>query len=526
MRSRSASKPQADFPTASEVQSGVRWLVVLQLAARAGRLALVLGLAFLSAGLTMEGGLGEWPLALFASGLILSLGAGSAGERLKVRLEEQATLSSQKVIQRYASRSPVSEIEGTDSGALASRLARHPALAAKRLVSVAASKTACGAGMLMAIAAMTLFSWQAALLLLATLPVMILFFVFVGGLTKAKAERQEESLASLAGAFADRVRCLPSILANHAVTREGEALTDELQAYRKETAGLLRVAFLNSAVLDFFSSLSIAMLAIFLGLGHLGLADVPGFSGLVLSQSLAILILAPEVFQPLRRHAELYHQSAEGDVALAALTELAVKEEEKSQRIPAGAVAVRGLILKQGIVVGDLDLPSKGLVAVTGASGCGKTSLLRALAGVDKPREGQVFKPAESVSWASADCWLPSGNVHETLGPDADALITTLNLDRDPRIRDRSFSVDDGGSELSGGQRLRLGIAFAAMSQAGILYADEPTAKLDENSAVAVRGILNSLAREKLVVIATHDEALAALADLRIPLGATSEVTA
>ncbi|TGR94773.1 ABC transporter, partial [Mesorhizobium sp. M2E.F.Ca.ET.209.01.1.1] len=106
---------------------------------------------------------------------------------------------------------------------------------------------------------------------------------------------------------ADRIRTLPTILANHAASGEEAKLARRLEAYADNTMGVLRIAFANAGIIDFFASLSIAILAVFLGLGHLKLAMIPGFSNLALWQSLFILMIAPEYFAPFRRFSEQYH---------------------------------------------------------------------------------------------------------------------------------------------------------------------------------------------------------------------------
>src|SRR5262249_23705130 len=156
--------------------------------------------------------------------------------------------------------------------------------------------------------ALVAVSWQAALLVIAATPVMIVFFVLVGATIRARAEAREQSFGRLAGQFADRVRTLPTIVANHALEAEAAKLCRRLDAYASSTMTVLRIAFLNAAIIDFFASLSIAMLALLLGLGHLGLVTIPGFAHLELWQSLFLLMVVPDFFAPFRRYAEQYHQ--------------------------------------------------------------------------------------------------------------------------------------------------------------------------------------------------------------------------
>ena len=177
---------------------------------------------------------------------------------------------------------------------------------------------ALAAGPLLAAAALMFVSWQATLLVIGLTPVMIVFFALVGGEIRRRADIQERSFGRLAGQFADRIRTLPTILANHALAQEKEKLAGRLETYAHNTMGVLRIAFVNAGIIDFFASLSIAMLAVLLGLGHLKLVTIPGFSDLELWQSLFVLMIAPDYFAPFRRFSEQYNAKAEGLAAAAA----------------------------------------------------------------------------------------------------------------------------------------------------------------------------------------------------------------
>ena len=216
-------------------------------------------------------------------------------------------------------------------------------------------------------------------------------------------------------------------------------------------------------------------------------------------------MIAPDYFAPFRRFAEQYHVKAEGLAAAAALDRL----------LAFGEADMRPPLAEQ-----TLDWPQRGLVAITGPSGAGKTTLLRRLAGVDSDERG----PA--IDWISTDAFVPQGTLADAIGWNA------VNPDR-AAVHAAAASVgllDDallpggldappgsGGENLSGGQRLRLAIARAALSDNPVA-ADEPTAKLDAANAGLVRAALQRFAATRPVIVATHDEALAALADRRIAL--------
>ncbi|MEO1656673.1 MAG: ATP-binding cassette domain-containing protein [Pseudomonadota bacterium] len=500
----------------------VRAITGVESAARLLRLAAMLCLAKLVGDVVV---LGTLPVAVLATGgvlMALSVAGMAWAERLTVRAEAKAASTVLDWFFQFTARASVADVQAIDPGDLANRLSRQPSAAARAVVSVQVGKSMSSIGAMMALALMAFLSWQAALLLVLTLPIMIMFFVVVGNLTKSKAAAQEEALQDLSGAFAEKVRCLPTIVACDAAEGETARLASRLADYRVRSSALLRVAFLNSAVLDFFSSLSIAMLAIFLGLGHLGLVAFPGFSGIGLTASLGILLLAPEVFQPLRRFSELYHQAAEGEEALQALEPIAVTPQQTDKRLPVDRMGARGLVLKNGAVIGDWDLPSKGLIAITGPSGSGKTILLRTLAGVDAPKIGQVFRTADDAAWIAVDSWLPM----DLLEADRHELLETLRLTDDPRFRQDAATIDLAAGEVSGGQRVRLALAHALGQDAPVLFADEPTAKLDRGSAEAVRQALKDAARDRLVLVATHDPALANAAMERLALEERNEVVA
>lgn len=493
----------------------------LHLVAKAGRIGLALYLAAIAAHMVVGQTVQVPAIWGFLACVILSTLTTMGAERITADAERAVA---DKVLDWFAclvGSAKVADAQAFDPGDLCSRLTRHPAAAASAVISIQNTKAMSSLGMMMALAAMVVFSWQAALLLALGLPIMVGFFILVGGLTKRRAELQEAALQRLSASFAERIRCLPTLLSCHAVDREGARLTQALTDHEARSEDVLKVAFLNAGVLDFFSSLTIAMLAVFLGLGHLGLAQVPGFYGLTLAQSLSILVLAPEVFAPLRRYAEAYHAAAEGRATLASLETLVKARPALDPRLPAGHAGTRGLVLAHGGAVPDRDFPDRGLVALTGPSGCGKTSLLRALAGVDEPLAGHALSADHRRGWAAADAWLPGGTLDTiAAGPLGRRALKATGLLAEPRFGgDVAGTISLGGPDLSGGQRLRLSLARAVASDAETIYADEPTAKLDTVTAAAIRAFLREVAQDRLVIVATHDPALAAMATQRIDLG-------
>jgi len=359
--------------------------------------------------------------------------------------------------------------------------------------------------------------------------VMIVFFVLIGGLIHARAEAQEKALGRLATQFADRIRTLPTILANHALDHEHDKLELRMRAYAQATMNTLKVAFLNAGIIDFFSSLAIAILAVFLGLGHLGLIHFPGFSGLQLSQSLFILMMAPDYFAPFRRYAEQYHAKAEGMAAADALDWLFVRDRGDSAQPHLDQVAaIRNRVAKAL----HAPFPPAGLIAVVGPSGSGKSTFLRALAGVEQ--DVAVGSPARSIAWVSSDVYVPAGSLAGAIGwnrpqiaaSEIDAAAGATGLLDDPFLPDGLSTVlAEGGENLSGGQRMRLAVARALLSE-GVIVADEPTAKLDPTTANLVRDALLFAARSRPVIVATHDMTLAGGARRTVDFGVKAEARA
>lgn len=473
---------------------------------------LVLRLAFLASTAVVVGRLvmGQDVAAVLAALAMVALAAsqvaGLAADRRQAAAEAAVADGLRAHAGERLGAMTARQVQAVAVGTLVVGLQRHPGGVAGMVVGHRVARTMMAAGPAMAAAALAFVSWQASLLVLVLTPVMILFFALVGGVIRKSAQAQERAFGHLAGQFADRVRTLPTILANHALETEHVKLAARLGTYADRTMRVLRTAFLNAAIIDFFASLSIAMLAVFLGLGHLGLASIPGFSGLELWQSLFILMVAPEYFAPFRRYAEQYHAKAEGEAAAAGLDELlAAPGREGSPVAPDALPAALS------------ELPPTGLVALVGPSGSGKTTLLRRIAGID----GRPPSTVGHMAWVATDSFAGEGTLAEAISGDreeagrAAAAVGLLDDDHLPGGLDAAIA--GGGANLSGGQRLRLAVARALCGDRTVL-ADEPTAKLDAVNAERVREALRGIADERLVVVATHDEALAALADRTVRL--------
>jgi ABC-type transport system involved in cytochrome bd biosynthesis fused ATPase/permease subunit len=491
----------------------VRWLLAIHLARTVFRLGFSGSAAIVVGSLVMQQPVETRLLATTSLSLALSLAAGFVGDRMQAAAETHVAATLRTAAMDRLGHLPVRDVQAIPVGSLVAGAQRYPGAIAGLVIGHRVASSMMVAGPLAAAAMLFLVSWQAALLVLCLTPIMIVFFALVGDAIRRRADSQERAFGRLAGQFADRVRTLPTILANHALGTEKQKLIGRLEAYSANTMGVLRIAFLNAAIIDFFASLSIAMLAVFLGLGHLKLAMIPGFSNLELWQSLFILMVAPDYFAPFRRFSEQYHAKAEGEAAAAALDRLLAGSDTPVAPVP----ALDGL---------KMVLPAAGLVVVTGPSGSGKSTLLRRMAALDADNAGLSAQIAgREISWISTDAYIRAGTLGEVIAGRNKPCMTRLILAAavvgllDDTLLPGGLQarIADGGANLSGGQRLRLAVARVLLL-GGVVIADEPTAKLDGKTADMVRRAIRTMARRRLVVVATHDTALAALADRNIDL--------
>jgi thiol reductant ABC exporter CydD subunit len=384
----------------------------------------------------------------------------------------------------------------------------------------------------------------AALVLAATVPLIPLFMALVGLATSARTEARWRSLALLSAHFLDVVRGLPTLRA-HARARAQEAtLADVGDRYRRETMGTLRVAFLSALVLELLAMLGTALVAGVVGVqlagGHLGL-----------EAGLLVLLLAPELYGPLRQVGAQFHASADGLAtagrlvdALATPAAVTAPAPATTRRAPSPAVAPLRLERvsyaypeRDGAVVSDVDLvlEPRRTTALVGPSGAGKSTLAALALRLADPTAGRVtcggvdLRDVDPRAWRAGCAWVPqharlyAGSVADNLrlgaprATDAEleaaleaagALDLVRALPGGLRTR-----VGDGGRALSAGEARRLTIARAFLSDAALLVLDEPTAHLDEDAAHHVGEALTRLAAGRTTLLVVHRPALAALAD-------------
>lgn len=499
---------------------GLRGTLLLQIL-RASLRLIFSGALAIFAGVMIEGGAVSILVVVIAVATLLLAGlVGFLADRRQAGAEFFVAEGLRESAREKLAAMPARTVQALPAGALIAGLQRYPEALAALAVGHRAAALMLGIVPVLVVCAIVAVSWQAASALLFATPVMVAFFILVGGSIHARAQKQERAFGQLATQFDDRIRALPTILSAHGVDRERRKLEARMAAYADSTMSMLKVAFLNAGAIDFFSSLSIAILAVFLGLGHLKLIDIPGFSGMQLWQSLFILMLAPEFFAPFRRYAELYHTKAEGNAAALAMDGFLAAPTRLEQTMP----------LAFDRFAGGLRLPARGIVAIVGESGSGKSTLLRRLAGIEAPARTERARSdpalAGGVDWISTDIPVPAGTLADALSWNRTEHGSTKLSSAAERVGllddallpgGLNARVKAGGENLSGGQRLRIGVARALISDRPV-FADEPTAKLDRSNAARVRAVLADCASDRLVVAATHDPELKALAVLVIDL--------
>ena len=403
--------------------------------------------------------------------------------------------------------------------------------------------------------AVLLVDWLAAALLLLSAPLIPAFMAIIGMGAEQISRRQQAAVARASGHFLDRVRGLTTLrLFGHteASAAEVEAVADD---YRQRTLRTLRVAFLSSAVLEFFAAVAVAVVAIYIGFGLLGYFTFGPAGELDLFTGLFVLLLAPEFFMPLRQLASHYHDRADAVGAVAELQPLfegepaggaATATASEPGAVP--EVALDGVTVaypdgRRGLEGVDLHVAPGERLVLTGPSGGGKSTLLALLAGFVEPEAGTVRigetagADAHAVAWMGQRTHLFSTSLRENIRlgrPGADdtaveevaewagvaevALALPAGLDT---------VVGEGGVPLSGGQAQRVALARTLLKGAPVLLLDEPTAGLDpDGEAALVAALERVLSRSgATVIIATHHPRLRALGQrvLRVEAGRLSE---
>lgn len=403
----------------------------------------------------------------------------------------------------------------------------HPMLVEQYEARFVPARLAAVAAPLLVAAIVALASLVAAGIMLATLLPFALGMMLAGSMARVASERQLVALGQLSGLFVDRVRTLPIIRhfgAGERISRQVGAAARDVAA---RTNAVLRVAFLSSAVMEFFAALSVALVAVYCGFSLLGLLPFPKPETLTLRAAFFALAMAPEFYQPMRRLAAAYHEKQLGQAARAALGPVV----DCAPAVPVEA-AYRGLVLSgltiewPGRRVGPLDMSigQTGLAVLAGPTGSGKTSILAAIAGTTAPSAGRrtAIAPRE-IAWAAQRPLILPGTLRDNLAlaqaglSDAAMQAAALRVGLGPLLTSRAegldLALDHRGSGLSGGERRRIGIARALLSDRPLLLCDEPTADLDAASAEAIVVLLLELARERAVIVATHDSRLIAVAD-------------
>lgn len=375
----------------------------------------------------------------------------------------------------------------------------------------------------------------AAGILLFTLIPFALGMMLAGTAAAGESRRQFAALSSLSGLFVDRVRALPAVIAFQAETRTAQEVARAAEELQRRTARVLRVAFLSSAVLEFFSALSVALVAVYCGFNLLRLLPFPAPETLDLGRAFFVLALAPEVYAPMRRLAAAYHDRQAAEAAAPTLAGASVEPIATPApgllltREP--SIRFERLTIRYGEAVPaledfDLEVRPGQIIALTGPSGAGKSSLLHALIGLAPVTGGRILiedRPLDEigglagrVAWAGQAPMVVPGTVFDNIGL-ARRQATTRQVadaaDAAGLNGDLNRVLDERGGGLSGGERRRLGLARAFLKDSPILLLDEPTANLDREAEAAMIETIRRAAQGRTTLIATHSAAVAAIAD-------------
>ena len=396
-------------------------------------------------------------------------------------------------------------------------------------------------------------------ILALTIPILILFMILIGKGARVQTRRRWRALSLLSAHFLDVVRGLPTLRAHRREAAQARILADVGERYRAETMATLRVAFLSALVLELCAMIGTALVAATIGVQLAG-----GY--LSLTAGLTVLLLAPELYAPLRGVGQQFHASADGTAAAERIfavldRPLGIADAAAQEPAPAGARLAQRRVAparrlpdparepirldgvgfayphrKEPALDGvDLRLAPGQTTALVGTSGAGKSTVAKLLMRLADPTAGRVscggvdLRELDAELWRGQIAWVPqharlfAGSVAENIrlgAPDASderlqraaAAAGALEfIEGLPHGMDTPLGED--ARRLSAGQRQRIALARAFLRDARLLVLDEPTANLDEESARRIAGALTALTRGRTTLLIVHHALLAERAD-------------
>ena len=398
--------------------------------------------------------------------------------------------------------------------------------------------------------------WVVGAILLITGPLIPLFMVLVGFGAEAASRKQLGALQRMSSHFLDRLRGLVTLKLFGQAQREIDRVAEVSDRYRKATMEVLRIAFLSSAVLEFFSAIAVALIAVYVGLSLLGLIDIGPLNSDNYFAALFLLLLAPEYFMPLRQLAVNYHSKAEAIVAAEAIVKILTFQQAQSCHVIASnggnfQPSVSAAIEFQSVcktypnrkkpVLRDLSfkVESGQICALIGPSGAGKSTIISMLLGLEKADSGTIWIRGKKVApgrhmcrpdiaWLGQRPYLFTTSLRENISMfdpgiepahlmNAASAAGVLNFSQHlPEGLD--MRVGERGYGLSGGQRQRIALARAFLMQAPILILDEPTSNLDYENAVAILDVLKNMFSGRTIFIASHSDLVIERSDCQVVL--------
>ncbi len=381
-------------------------------------------------------------------------------------------------------------------------------------------------------------NWLVPLILALTAPIVPVFMIIMGHKAAAASQQNLLQLNRLGNLLSDRIHGMEALQLAGTTTNEQESLYQQSESYRHSTMRVLRLAFLSGTVLEFFSAISVALVAVYLGLFFLGKYQIGSWSdSITLGEGVFLLMLAPEFYLPLRRLGALYHARADAMSVAEHLLRLLQKQPPSRQPNTAQRVGekISSLTLnrlqagrnghKTGSPVNLMLIPGQSIL-LQGPSGAGKSTLLETLAGFLPPISGEIlinghaYWPENNADWQGKIGYM-------TQHPELlfDTIRNNLCLGRDFTddelfialtsaqvahvVRDLpdmlDYPISENGGYLSGGQAQRIALARVFLHKPDLLLLDEPTANLDDPTAELFLQSLQQFTRDGgMLIIVSH----------------------